>query len=177
MERDGGQGPAAAAGDDPSGVPAADGAALAQVGAELAARVGEALPGWVEASVARVAVAWSGVLEPEVAAAACSAGQRARREVGGALADLLAADVDEQWTNPMTMVRRAVAHPTAVLRDAGVGAVVRSEEDEAHFPDDPYGLTPRTFADVDPALHDLGILWGAVKARTHLARHRRGTMP
>jgi hypothetical protein len=155
-------------------LPGDEAEALARVGAELAAGVTAAVPGWVVASVERLAVAWSGALDPEVAAAARDAGEQAQREVGPALSALLAADVDDQWTNPMSIVRRAVAHPTAVLRRAGVGEVVRTAEDEARFPDDPYGLTPVTFADLDPSLHDLGLVWGAVKARAHVSRHRRG---
>ncbi|MEX2659577.1 MAG: hypothetical protein WD232_07765, partial [Acidimicrobiales bacterium] len=147
---------------------------LAEVGAELADAVAAAVPGWVERSVERLAVAWSGTLDAAAGAAARDAGARAAAEVSGELRRLLAADVDEQWTNPMTVVRRAVLHAARVLEAAGVGAVERSAEDEADFPGDTYGLTPRTFADVDPSLHELGIRWGATKARAHLVRHRCG---
>ena len=36
-----------------------------------------------------------------------------------------------------------------------------------------YDLAPANFADVDPALAEPGLLWGAAKAHVHLARHRR----
>jgi hypothetical protein len=65
-----------------------------------------------------------------------------------------------------------VTYPSQVLAAAGVPAVVRDDYDEAHFPDDVYGLTPRTFADVDPALHDVALVWGAAKARASMVRHR-----
>ena len=150
--------------------------ALARIGAELAAAVTAVLPGWVEARVIGLVAAWSGSspaeVTDEVRVAARAAGRAAAADVGPDLARLLAADVDAQWTNPMTIVRRAVGHAAGVLDAAGVGAVVRAPEDEAHLPDDRYDLTPRTFADVDPSLHELGILWGAVKARAHLRRHR-----
>lgn len=151
-----------------------DDTTFAIVGAELAEAVAGAVPGWVERSVAGLVAAWSGSVPADVAAAAGAAGVDAGREVGDELRRLLAADVDAQWTNPMTIVRRAVPHASEVLRGAGVGAVVRSAEDEADHPDDDYGLTPRTFADVDPALHELGLRWGAHKARAHVSRHRRG---
>jgi hypothetical protein len=86
---------------------------------------------------------------------------------------LLALDVDEQRVNPLALVRRAVSYPTAVLRDAGVPPVVRDEFDERAFPDDVYGLAPAAFADIDPALHEPGLLWGAAKAHAHLARRHR----
>ena len=150
--------------------------ALARIGADLAAAVTAVLPGWVESRVVGLVAAWSGsspaAVTDEVRLAARDAGQAAAADVGPDLARLLAADVDAQWTNPMTIVRRAVGHAAAVLEAAGVGAVVRSPEDEAHLPDDRYDLTPRTFADVDPSLHEIGIVWGAVKARAHLRRHR-----
>ena len=147
-------------------------AALAEAGAELAAAVAAAMPGWVERRVTELVRAWSGTVDADVAAQARRAGAFAAREVGDELHRLLAADVDQQWTNPMTVVRRAVPPAAAVLAEAGVGAVARSPEDEAHLPDDTYGLTPRTFADLDPSLHELGIRWGALKARAHLRRHR-----
>lgn len=166
------------AGVGPGGGTESPDEALARVGGELAAAVTAVLPAWVESSVVGLVAAWRGsppaAVPAEVRASARRAGAAAVVDVGGDLARLLAADVDAQWTNPMTIVRRAVRHATTVLREAGVGEVERPPEDEAHFPDDPYGLTPRTFADIDPSLHELGIVWGAVKARAHLRRHRPG---
>jgi hypothetical protein len=39
-------------------------------------------------------------------------------------------------------------------------------------PDDLYGLGPATWSDIDPAMHDPGIAWGAWKAMTVLQRRR-----
>ena len=61
----------------------------------------------------------------------------------------------------------------AVLRAAGASPVPRDDFDVRNFPDDVYGLSPATFADVDPALHEPGLVWGAAKAHVHLARRRR----
>jgi len=85
---------------------------------------------------------------------------------------LFAQDVDDQRVNPLAIVRGAVRYPTEVLRVAGVPPVVRDEFDERAFPDDLYALTPASFADVDPALHEPGLLWGAAKAHAHLTRRR-----
>ena len=104
---------------------------------------------------------------------AVHAGLRASVEVGAELRRLLAADIGEQWTNPLTVLRGAVRFPTEVLRRAGVPPLVRDDFDERHFPDDDYGLAPLTFADIDPSLADLGLAWGAAKARLHLMRHGR----
>lgn len=140
-------------------------------GERLARAVEVALPGWVERSVHRRLTEWSGAADPDVMAHAREAGRQAAADVGPELRRLLATDVDDQWTNPLSIVRRAVRRPTEVLRSAGVPPVVRDAYDERHFPDDDYGLTPRTFADVDPALHEAGLVWGVAKARAHLARH------
>lgn len=159
--------------DRPPGA-AADGpdAALAELGAALAEAVTDVLPRWVERAVTDLVRAWAGAVGPDDLAAARRAGSVAAAEVGPELRRLLAADVDAQWTNPMTIVRRAVVPATEALRAAGVGEVERSPDEEVRFPDDVYGLTPHTFADLHPSLHELGITWGAVKARAHLSRHR-----
>jgi hypothetical protein len=139
----------------------------------LSAAVEAALPGWVERSVRLRVTEWVGVAAPEVMTRAGEAGRRAVAEVGPELRRLLAADVDEQWANPLSLLRRAVRFPTAVLRGAGVPPIERDAFDEHHFPDDDYGLTPLTFADIDPSLHEVGLTWGAAKAMAHLQRHHR----
>jgi hypothetical protein len=147
-------------------------AVLAAAGEALADAVVAALPGWVERSVRDLLVAFTGTADPAAVERARAAGEQAADEVGPELRRLLAADVDRQWANPLALVRRAVSYPTAVLADAGVPPVVRDEYDEAHFPDDGYGLTPRTFPDLDPSLLDVALVWGAAKARASMVRHR-----
>lgn len=151
---------------------AEDEAALARYGERLADGVEAALPGWVERSVERLARAWAGRLDPGVAEAARAAGADARAEVGPRVRALLALDLDEQRTNPLALLREAVRFPTVVLRQAGVPPVERDEVAERQLPDDPYDLTPTSFADLDPALHEPGLEWGAAKAHVHLARRR-----
>jgi hypothetical protein len=136
----------------------------------LADAIEAALPGWVERSVAR-RMAEAGRSEPEVAAAAAVAGVQARREVGPRVRTLLDADIDEQRSTPLSLLREAARYPTEVLRSAGVEPVERDEMQAALFPDDVYDLTPATFADVDPALAEPGLAWGAAKAWNHRRRH------
>ena len=59
-----------------------------------------------------------------------------------------------------------------VLRDADVPAPTRDEFLARQFPDDIYDLSPAAFAEIDPALHEAGLMWGAAKAHVHLARRR-----
>ena len=147
-------------------------AVLRSAGEALGDAVVAALPSWVERSVRGLLEAWRGTADPALVTRAREEGQRAAVELGPELRRLLGEDVDRQWANPLALVRRAVSCPTAVLRDAGVPEVVRDEYDEAHFPDDVYGLTPRTFSDVDPSLQDVSLVWGAAKARASMVRHR-----
>jgi hypothetical protein len=139
--------------------------------AALADAVEDVLPRWVERSVQRILVAWRGTADPEVMAAAADAGRRARAEVGPRVRALLQADVDEQATTPLAILRGAVRYPSEVLRAAGVPPVARDKHQERLFPDDVYDLAPANFADVDPALTEPGLAWGAAKAFTHLQRH------
>ena len=148
-------------------------AAVDDVSERLVAAVEETLPMWVERSVRQRLCDWSGSADPVAMAEAVAAGQRASEEIGVELRRLLATDLDEQWTNPLSLLRGAVRYPTEVLHRAGVLPVVRDAYDEANFPDDVYDLIPRSFADIHPSLHDLGLAWGVSKAHAHLARHGR----
>jgi hypothetical protein len=148
-------------------------ATLTEYGRALADAIEAALPSWVVRSVEGRWRDWQGT-DPslELVDAARVAGERARADVGSAVRELLALDVDAQRVNPLTIVRRAVSYPTEVLRGAGMPPIVRDEFDERAFPDDVYGLTPASFAEVDRSLHDPGLLWGAAKAHAHLVRRR-----
>jgi hypothetical protein len=156
-----------------SGPTADDLDALAAYASALADGVEAALPGWVERSVERVHVERAGRRPPpEVRRAAADAGREAAEEVGPRVRALLALDIDEQPTGPLALVRSATRYPTAVLAAAGVPPVERDEFAVRQFPDDPYDLTPAAFADLDPELHEPGLVWGAAKAHVHLARRR-----
>ncbi len=154
--------------DDP-----ADAAALARYAATLADGIDAAIPGWVDRTVRAVLAGQSIAVDGPTVAAIAEAGAAARTEGAPRVRALLAADVDEQVGNPLAILRDLVRHPTAVLRAAGASPVPRDDFDVRNFPDDVYGLSPATFADVDAALHEPGLVWGAAKAHVHLARRRR----
>ena len=157
----------------PSGPSPEDLEALARYAAVLDDGVRASLPGWVERSVERVHVAQLQRRPPaEVRAAATEAGRAAADDVGGRVHALLALDIDEQRSNPLALIRQAVPYPTEVLRAAGVPPVARDEFAARQFPDDVYDLAPTSFAEVDPELHEPGLVWGAAKAHVHLSRRR-----
>ncbi len=138
----------------------------------LADAVEAALPGWVERSVSRIMAAWlGGAPDAGVVDAAREAGRRAGAEVGAEVRALLAADIDDQWTTPLSLLRAAVRYPTGVLKGAGVPPVERDPFRERLEPGDLYDLSPASFADVDPSLAEPGMVWGAAKALAHRRRH------
>jgi hypothetical protein len=139
----------------------------------LLAAVDAALGPWVVRCVTeRWTQARGRPVPEEVAVGAVEAAEQARTEVLAAMGALLAADIDDQRTNPLALLRRAVLFPTAVLRAAGVPPVVRDRFAERTLPDDLYALAPATWADVDPALHEPGLVWGAAKAHVALTRRK-----
>lgn len=140
--------------------------------ADLADGIEAALPRWVVRCVRDVMVAWQGDVPLPVAEAASAAGETAAREVGAAVRRLLAADIDEQRTTPLQLIRGAVRYPTGVLAAAGAPPVVRDDFAVSAFPEDVYDLSPASWAEVDPALTEAGIAWGASKAFAHKQRHQ-----
>ena len=138
----------------------------------LLAAARAAVPGWVVRSVERAASRAGAAPDPALLDRAEEVGRQAADDVAARLRALLAQDVDEQRTTPLSILRDAVRYPTEVLRDAGIPPAERDQFAARNFPDDPYDLTPASFADVDPALVEPGIAWGAAKAYTHLRRHR-----
>jgi hypothetical protein len=116
---------------------------------------------------------WAGSVPADVAAEAHAAGRRAQAEVGPRIRALLDADIDEQRTTPLAILRSAaVAYPSGVLAAAGVPPVVRDRAAEELFPEDLYDLALASFADLDPTLAETGLYWGAAKAFEHKRRHQ-----
>jgi hypothetical protein len=147
---------------------------LRTTGEAIVAGVEAGIPDWAVAQVQRILDAW-GRLDPARRARAESeardAGGVAARRVVDALRTLLAVDPAEQAATPLEVVRTAVREPTAVLAGIGVPPVVRDEFDERAFPDDRYGLVPRTLGDLgDEALAPLHLVWGVAKAALLRAR-------
>jgi hypothetical protein len=123
----------------------------------LAAAVERLLPGWVVGCVARFTD------DAAVLGRARAAGEDA---APGVAARLRAVE-----TTPLSVMRDAVAVPAAVLRSAGAQPVERDAFSVERFPDDVYDLTPASWADVDPALVDLALMWGVETAWKHKRDH------
>jgi hypothetical protein len=137
---------------------------LREAGLALGLAIVDALVPWASA----VAVQRGG---PSMAEAGAKAGAAMAETLTPRLAELLAADVDQQRGTPLALVRAQVGPLTDVLRSAGVGQPARDDVDAAMAPDDVFGVAPRTFAELGEAVHDAGIRWGVTKAFAHRARH------
>lgn len=145
-----------------------------QPAADLAAGIDAAIAPWVVRCVTDLMTAWSGQCPPDVAEAATRAGADARAAVMPEVRALLGADIDEQRSTPLALVRAAVRFPTAVLAGAGVAEVERDTFAVRAFPADVYDLSPASLGDLSEELRELGIIWGATKAWEHKHRHHGG---
>lgn len=154
------------------GPPAPPEAHWAEPADQLLGAVALVLEPWLVRCVEQAATAQLGRAPESLLDAARQRAAQDGPAVMERLEALLAADVDEQRTNPLSVLRAAVAGPTAVLAGAGVPPAPRDGFQERAFPDDPYGLSPATWSDVDPTLHEPGLMWGAWKASVVLARRR-----
>ncbi len=139
------------------------------VASELLAAAVAATPGWVRDSVARVAAAQGLDVDP---AAVDTAAAEAAAFVETRLGALLATDIDAQASTPLTVLRDAARFPVQVLHGAGAQPVPRPDTVRWAFPNDPFEVTPATFADLGEDVHQAGIMWGAAKASIHLTRRR-----
>ena len=146
--------------------------ALIELGQELAQELEIVLPRWVEARVRCIYQAWTSDWGEEIAHEAEEAGKKCAADLGLQLRELLESDIEQQDTNPMSILRGAANYPTQVLKNYDVPPVERDDFAENTFPDDLYGLTPAAFSDFGQNAHELGIAWGAAKAHTHFSRRR-----
>jgi hypothetical protein len=141
---------------------------------DLARAIEAALPDWVASSVLARCEASGRAVDAAVRAVADEAGGRAGEEYVPRIRALLHQDPDDHRTTPLAMLRSATRYATEALGALGVPPVDRDEFARHAFPDDRYDLTPATFADVSPSLHEPALVWGAAKAHIHLSRRRAG---
>jgi len=151
---------------------------LGRISAEFANRLVESLPGWLERVATQRLVEAAGVVpnkeERQVIVDRCSL---IADSTGPAVRDVVMADVDVAAGSPLALLRDAVAPLNELLAELEVHAPARDRMDTEMFPADTYGLGPASFADVDPALVDPGITWGAARAHVHLRRHAPVSTP
>jgi hypothetical protein len=147
---------------------------LEETGAAIVTGVETWVPRWVQAQVMRLLDAWGRLARDaraEAEAHAVAAGEAAARRIADRLRKLFATEPERQRATPLEIVRTVYREPTDVLASAGVPPVARDEFDERSWPDDVYGLVPRTLGDLgDPDLGPLHLAWGMAKATVIRAR-------
>jgi hypothetical protein len=152
---------------------------LLRLGSQLADCVIAAVPDWIARVIEERFGDWtraSGAgdqAQSDIARLAREAGARAQDAVAEPLRAMLSADIDEQRTTPLALVRPLIAFATAILSEAGVPHVVRDEFAASRFPDDIYGLTPASLAVLGDGVGEVALTWGAAKAMAHRRRHER----
>jgi hypothetical protein len=162
-----------AGGDDE----AAGAALMAESSAAIVDGVDRLAAEWVVQVVTGVVDTWGG-LEPAdreiTLARARSVGRTGAARVARELRALFATDAAAQRTTPLEIVRTLRSEATAVLTEAGVPPVARDPYDVRSFPDDRYGIVPRSLADLgDDELGPMLMAWGLGKARVLRARAPR----
>ncbi len=130
------------------------------------------IPLWLTRCVVSTSTRLTGGCPQALRDSAVGMAHRHAAVVVGEIERLLAADVDQQRTNPLSIVRNAVRYPTALLIEAGLAPVSRDPFAVRAFPDDIFNLSPATWADIDESLQEPGLIWGAWKAKTVLDRRR-----
>ena len=151
-------------------------ARLEETGVAIVGGIERQVPGWVQTQVERLLDAWGRApaeIRVRAEAQSVEAGTAATRRIVDQLRALFAVDPTRQQATPLEIVRTVYREPTAVLAAAGVPPIVRDEFDERAWPDDVYGLVPRTLGDLgDPELAPLHLAWGMAKATVVRARRR-----
>lgn len=131
-----------------------------------------ATPAWVRRSIVGVAESQSiAIADPEEALIE-DAQARGAAFVDQRLGQLLEADISEQKTTPLSVFRDAARFPVEVLHQLGASEVTRIDVERWAFPNDPFGITPRSLGELGPEVQEAGIAWGAAKAHVHLSRRR-----
>jgi hypothetical protein len=144
---------------------------MIDLGRELADAIEAHLGEWILHCVTERASSAFGAV-PERTAELCElASTDALRAVMPALRQLLGADIDEQSTTPLSIIRAAVKYPTAVLIELGVPPRARDRFAIERFPDDLYALTPANLGELGEDVGEIAISWGAAKAWEHKQRH------
>ena len=138
---------------------------------QLEHALADAVPAWLERSVVVVATR-AGVRSTQLDTDASAMALDAAPMVLDEIHRLLTTDVDEQRSNPLSILRAAVRFPTSVLQAHDVAPVRRDDFARRVFPEDVYALSPATWADIDESLQEPGLIWGAWKAKTVLDRRR-----
>lgn len=143
----------------------------AEAPAALLAAIARAYPDWLECEL-MVRVGRAGVDSGAARAAVAAAVTEASAALAREMERLLSTDVDAQRANPLQVLREATAAAAGVLDSLGIAAPERDAVEARAMPGDRHGIGPLAWRDLGDDVHEAGIVWGAWKAATVLARRR-----
>ncbi len=107
--------------------------------------------------------------------AAHAIGPAAAARVASDLRALFVLDPADQHATPLEIIRTLRYEVTGVLEAAGIPAVERDQYETRAFPDDMYGIVPKSVAELgDDELGGALIAWGMSKARVLRERAESG---
>lgn len=133
------------------------------------------IPTWLERRLfEQVAGSADGDVDEATAARVAAVAASTAADMLVALAALLNAELDDQATSPLAVIRAGVGPANALLSDLGATPPTLDEFERRNFPDDRYRLGPKSWSDIDPSLHEPGLTWGAWKAFTLMRRRATG---
>lgn len=150
---------------------ASDDDRLREEGEQLARAIEEALPRYLKGRILeRLKQAFDELPEDAELRA-----ERAARDglalIATRLWNLVRADVDEQASTPLSLLRASVDPATALLVEFDVPALARDRFMKERFPSDPYSLYPTKLGELGAVVGERAITWGAAKAYVHRRRH------
>ena len=152
-------------------------AGIETIAAELHRAVVDATPRWIRHSVLAVTRAQQIPIPDDRRGLVEEAAARGEQFVDRHLRELLETDIDRQTTTPLSILRDAARFPVEVLHDLGAQEVHRIDVERWAFPNDPFGVTPVSLAELGTEVQQAGIAWGAAKAYLHLQRRGNEARP
>jgi hypothetical protein len=160
--------------DDPTGTEARGRQLMADAEDAIVRGVGRLGPRWVARTVRSVLDGADGLddeARSTVLAETRAAGRAGTERVLTALRALFALDPADQRATPLEVVRTLRREPTELLARAGVPPVERDQYETRSFPDDVYGIVPRSLAELgDDELGHQMLAWGIGKTTVLRAR-------
>jgi hypothetical protein len=148
-----------------------------EAGLALFASVSEHLAPYIERRINERSPDSLYVDDPLYADAVSTVARQSAGKVLDRLHRLVIADIDDQPSTPLEVLRGFVPDATAFLAAHMVAPVGRDRFSWTRFPEDLYDLTPANLAALGDEVGDVSIIWGATKAFEHRKRHSAETPP
>ncbi len=129
------------------------------------------LPIWIDRAVTKQVGTDTEFTDDEIAVFIERAGKAAQADIGDTARQML----DDASTKPaqvLELLQTAVHYPTGVLHYLQASEAERGAFAETAWPEDIYGLTPKSMTDIDESLEEPFIRWDAARKLAGARRYR-----